>query len=443
MLSATLVQRGAVFANDNDDTLEYIKTEWIPSVIVPSISDQGDKAFDALRVGEDSSPLEANWLAGADKDDLVRGLERLVAAYKQWIRAEEQRIKQLPERLRPQARKHMDLCIQGADRMEDGVNCIRDDVEIRSAFQLSQKAMNTQFRWLRSGIELVWRPFQLGFQLLVLASLADGTHSDREIMDLLWFPTGGGKTEAYLALTAFIILLRRLRATEKDNGAGVAVLMRYTLRLLTVQQFQRAAAMILACELLRRQSQLGQWKIPDLGSSPIGIGLWVGSSATPNTLQEALDRSDDSPATYQQITNCPACAQPLDWKVTPRESTARCTSDSSKCALSGTGQGLPIWTIDDEVYRYSPALVIGTVDKFAQIVRNMNTKALFGGDGKFAPPDLIIQDELHLISGPLGSIAGLYEVAIDELCRREFIRPKIIGSTATIRRAEDQTPSIV
>ena len=155
-----------------------------------------------------------------------------------------------------------------------------------------------------------------------------------------------------------------------------------------------------------------------------------------------LIKREDSPSTHKQITNCPACSQPLDWKVAPHESTAKCTSELSKCDLAGSGQNLPIWTIDEEVYRHSPALVIGTVDKFAQIVRNMETKSLFGGDGSFAPPDLIIQDELHLISGPLGSIAGLYEVAIDELCRRDSVRPKIIGSTATIRRAGDQIQAL-
>ena len=275
----------AVFSEDGDGSLEHIKTEWIPSVIVHSISDQGDKVFDVLRERENSRPLEASWLAEADQNNLVRGLERLIAAYRRWIREEEQRMKQLPERLRPQAGKHLALCSKGADRMEEGIAFIRDDVEICSAFQLSQKAMSLQFRWLRGGNELVWRPFQLGFQLLVLASLADRTHPDRGVMDLLWFPTGGGKTEAYLALTAFILMLRRLKASDEKEGSGVAVLMRYTLRLLTIQQFQRAAAMILACELLRRQSQSGQFDIPNLGNSPIGIGLWVGSAATPTLKQ--------------------------------------------------------------------------------------------------------------------------------------------------------------
>src|SRR5690606_24738814 len=275
-------------------------------------------------------------------------------------------------------------------------------------------------------------------QLLVIPSLAERTHSDRDVMDLLWFPTGGGKTEAYLALTAFIIMLRRLRATKKDDGAGVAVLMRYTLRLLTVQQFQRAAAMIFACELLRRRGSGGGGALPDLGRAPIGIGLWVGVAATPLTLKEALDRSPGDPSTPEQLTACPCCGTRLNWKLSPRESTVECPSEATTCELAQSGPRLPVWTIDEEVYRHTPSLLIGTVDKFAQIVRKPDTAVIFGRGTSHAPPDLIIQDELHLISGPLGSMAGLYEVAIDELCRVDAIRPKVIGSTATIRRAEEQ-----
>ena len=423
---------------NGDGSVACLKTEWIPSVIVPSVSDQGDSTFDVLRSGEGTRPLEASWLAEATPANLVEGLEELVSVYRKWINQEERRIARLPTALRPQARKHMDRCAEGANRMTEGIATIRKDVNVRIAFQLAQRAMRLQFGWLRGGAELVWRPFQLGFQLLVLPSLASRSHPGRDTMDLLWFPTGGGKTEAYLLLTAFIILLRRLRGTKDDEGSGVAVLMRYTLRLLTVQQFQRAAAMICACELLRRQGETGRGGIPRLGESPIGIGLWVGAAATPTTLRDALDRPPDDPSTAEQLTVCPACGEDLHWRITPNESRVVCRAEPSRCDLAASSGPLPIWTIDEEIYRYTPSLVIGTVDKFAQIVRKLDTRVLFGRGANHAPPDLIIQDELHLISGPLGSIAGLYEVAIDELCRHGAIRPKIIGSTATIRRAEHQ-----
>ena len=421
------------------EAVTKLKIEWVPAVIVPRVSDRGDQVFDAVHQPvDDRHPLEAGWLAEASLPDLTAGLERIVAAYQEWIVHEEARIPSLPADFQAQAQRHIDRCRLGAQRMLDGITSIDSDKDVRAAFQLAQSAMATQFGWSRKGTALKWRPFQLAFQLLVIASLAERSHTDREIMDLLWFPTGGGKTEAYLALAAFIIMLRKLRATKENDGAGVAVLMRYTLRLLTVQQFQRAAAMIFACELLRRRAADGGTALPDLGTAEIGIGLWVGAAATPLNLREALNRPPGDPSTPEQLTTCPCCGTKLSWKLSPRESTVECTSDASTCELAESGPRLPVWTIDEEVYRHMPSLLIGTVDKFAQIVRRPDTTVIFGRGTTHAPPDLIIQDELHLISGPLGSMAALYEVAIDELCRADSARPKIIGSTATIRRAEEQ-----
>ncbi len=427
---------------DSGGVVLQLKTVWIPTVEVPGISDRGDEVFEALRQSEELRPLEAIWLAKASAAQLVAGLHQLVHAYQEWIKLESGRIDQLPHELRPQARKHIERCMRGADRMGEGIAVIRDDSHVRTAFQLAQEAMRLQFGWPRGGEALVWRPFQLAFQLLVLASLAKRVHPDRKTMDLLWFPTGGGKTEAYLALTALVIFLRRLQASSDDDGGGVAVLMRYTLRLLTIQQFQRAAAMICACELLRRRAQKRNAKTSFLGKAPIGVGLWVGAAATPLTLQDALNRQPGDPSTPEQLTNCPSCGEPLRWKITPRESTVECPSEEARCEYAASGSRIPIWTIDEELYRQAPSLIIGTVDKFAQIVRKLETQVLFGKGVRHGPPDLIIQDELHLISGPLGSIAGLYEVAIDELCCRENVRPKIIGSTATIRRATEQARAL-
>lgn len=419
-------------------SLVGVRTEWIPAVSVPATSDRGDMLFEALRDESGRTPLDAKWLATAGASDLVAGLSDLVETYEKWIVREEKRIGSLAPDLRSQAKKHIDRCRVGSDRMREGIDAIRTDTNVRVAFQLSQSAMNLQFGWTRNGAPLTWRPFQLAFQLLVLPSAANPTHRDRGTMDLLWFPTGGGKTEAYLALTAFVTLLRRLRPTPQDDGSGVAVLMRYTLRLLTIQQFQRAAAMICACEFLRRRGEAGMGGIPNLGSAPIGIGLWVGAAATPLTLKDALNRPSHDPSRFDQLTACPCCAATLKWTLNATECFSECTSPAEHCAFAATGPRLPVWTIDEEVYRHTPSLLIGTVDKFAQIVRKLETRALFGRGVSSRPPDLIIQDELHLISGPLGSLAGLYEVAIDELCRRDAVRAKIIGSTATIRRAEDQ-----
>lgn len=423
---------------DNRGEVTQLGTEWMPSAIVHRVDDQGDAIFHALRTDVSCSPLRATWLAEASGEELTAGLSELVTAYREWIAREEARIPDLPERLRGQAGLHMDRCRQGADRMDEGIEQVAADADVRLAFQLAQEAMAVQFSWARDGDDLVWRPFQLAFQLLSLASTASREHPDRATMDLLWFPTGGGKTEAYLALTAFVIFLRRLRRTEANDGAGVAVLMRYTLRLLTIQQFQRAAALICACELLRRSTDPKDPRRPDLGEARVGIGLWVGGPATPLTLKDAAEKATDDYSTPKQLTLCPCCGETLQWAITRHETTVTCPSEPEICDIARHLRTLPVWTIDEEVYQHAPSLVIGTVDKFAQVVRKLDTRALFGANVDRTPPDLIIQDELHLISGPLGSMAGLYETAIDELCRTERGRAKIVGSTATIRRAETQ-----
>ena len=420
-----------------------VRTTWVPRAVVPATSEQGDEKFLVLGTHSALRPLHADWLSKAAPADLVAALRLLESAYRSWIDERKTEAKSLPREHQTQAAENMKICSEAADRIGAGITLIETDSQIRQAFQLASRAMALQYRWVREK-ELSWRPFQLAFQLLSLASLANRHHQDREVMDLLWFPTGGGKTEAYLGLTAFVLILRRLRATAEDDGAGVAVLMRYTLRLLTIQQFQRASAMVLACELLRRQAARGEPGLPSLGAVPFSIGLWVGQGATPLTIKEARDRSPTDPSTPEQLLECPRCKARLDWQVW--RSTSRCfpACTNKECELGKLGAELPVWTVDEDVYREAPSLVIATVDKFAQIVRKMESGVLFGRDPtkRRSPPDLIIQDELHLISGPLGTMTGLYETAIDALCTREKARPKIIGSTATIRRAKEQVQAL-
>lgn len=215
--------------------------------------------------------------------------------------------------------------------------------------------------------------------------------------------------------------------------------MRYTLRLLTLQQFERASTLTLACEYLRRGNPTGG--LPDLRTTaPVSIGLWVGGSATPNKIEEAIEALGASfaPSTPKQLHICPCCRAALRWVPTDDGTGIRvlCTMGDG-CDLSARIGDYPVLTVDQMIYREPPTLLIGTIDKFAQLVRNSDTRSLFRGAG-VAPPDLVIQDELHLISGPLGSLAGLYEAAIDQLTVHEGVPAKIVGSTATIRRAQDQ-----
>jgi hypothetical protein len=320
-------------------------------------------------------------------------------------------------------------------RIQGGIARLETDVNVAEAFQLANKAMDMQRRW-SGAAPLRWRPFQLAFVLLSLESTLDGSHVDRSVMDLLWFPTGGGKTEAYLALVAMVAFHRRLSQNRPDDGAGVAVIMRYTLRLLTTQQFLRASAVTCACEVIRRE-RAGGARGRKLGSVPFSIGLWVGGDATPNRREEAFQsQADQSLASPMQLMECPACHTALRATQASRTDPFTVNCNNSQCPL-GASVPLPVWTVDDDVYTERPTLLIGTVDKFAQIVRNPATAGLFAVRSGLQP-QLILQDELHLISGPLGTLAGLYESAIDLILSTNGSKPKIIGSTATIRRAPEQ-----
>lgn len=430
------------WAQGRNGHVQSIATTWIPSSVVYAMSADGDRAFDTLRVSNASKPLSAEWLASARDTDLVAALDSLPAAYSGWLDAQQVRIRSLPVDLQARATENVRVCRAGLARMRSSIELLRNDAAVRAAFQLAQRAIVLQRRWTKRQPDLTWRPFQLGFQLLALESIANDRHPDRTVMDLLWFPTGGGKTEAYLALTAFILVLRRLKGAAPEAGDGVAVLMRYTLRLLTIQQFQRAAALVLACEHMRRgRDRPGSLSKVELGTRPFSVGLWVGGGATPNSFKDAVAALSvsGSACTPRQLLNCPCCGGVLTWSADRRTESVQVRCTSKRCDLAAGGEQLPVWTVDSDVYRERPSLVIATVDKFAQIARNVMTGSLFGLDrAGTRAPDLIIQDELHLISGPLGTLTGIYEVAIDALCTRGDVRPKVIGSTATIRRASQQ-----
>lgn len=423
---------------DRDRTpAAWVATSWIPESIVPATSPEGDSCFAPLRSATGEQPFSAAWLAEADQSALTKALEMIPTAYETWLNDQEKRIPSLDRDLQEQAQEHIKICREGAKRMRQAVQLLGQDDAAYTAFRLANKAMLLQRTWSTGDAELHWRPFQIGFQLLSLCSIAKRDHPDRNVMDLLWFPTGGGKTEAYLALMAFTMFYRRI-SDGPDRGAGVAVLTRYTLRLLTIQQFQRAAALVCACELMRRGLERPRGVNVPFGSRPFSIGLWVGGNATPNTVAQTRNLNGDAEPTPRQLTACPVCGGDVRWEREKDNVICHCLND--QCAFGGSDDGtLPVSTVDEIIYRDCPSVVIGTVDKFAQIVRNpSNTGRLFGIGTPHLPPDLIIQDELHLISGPLGTVTGLYELVIDELCSAGATRPKVIGSTATIRRARNQ-----
>lgn len=394
------------------------------------------------------SPISMRLLASEDRHGVLAGLEALVVGYHDWIAERESDLPDIEIGLVGVAQAHLAECSAALERMSRGVELLKlDDVSYR-AFTLANSAMvqqRTRAVRISQGrpgedldtVECEWRPFQVAFLLLCLPGIIDPHSVDRQFVDLLWFPTGGGKTEAYLALIAFTVFLRRLRS----GVGGVTALMRYTLRLLTAQQFERASSLVVACEAIRQSRT-------DLGSEPISIGLWVGQGGTPNTIKDAASvlkaLRDNKPTGDKgnpvQLHRCPWCGTPLDahnyWvrDLMPRRLVVSCKSPG--CRFE---HGLPVFVVDEDIYEHRPTLLVGTVDKFAGLPWKDETGNIFNIDSGL-PPELIVQDELHLISGPLGTLTGLYETAVDALCTTpEGIGPKIVASTATIRRAGDQS----
>ncbi|MGZ3099380.1 helicase-related protein [Streptomyces sp. H72] len=395
----------------------------------------------------DNSALGMLGLSERSGTEVLSALNGLARGYEEWIEAKASEAASLAgTAYEPPALAQLDTCREALGRMREGIRVLADKPEVMEAFRLANRAMAEQrarSAWIKGGrtgapdpAAQHWRPFQIAFILLCLCGIDDANHPDRRISDLLWFPTGGGKTEAYLGLIAFTTFLRRLR--RGAEGGGVTVLMRYTLRLLTLQQFERATILICAMEQMRRSA-------PErLGTEGISIGMWVGKSATPNDLKTASGKlaklrggqnlQTENPV---QLHACPWCGTALDahnYSVHEDDVRMDVCCPGADCDFAS---GLPVHLVDQTVYEARPTLVIATVDKFASMPWRERTAALFNRDrpgDPTPPPELIVQDELHLISGPLGTLTGLYETAVDALADQ----PKVIASTATIRRAAEQ-----
>ncbi len=446
-----------------------VRTTWIPRAEVrrvQSVQVQG------LTIGmEELAELD-------DPEALRRGLEALPAAYESWI-AEQATVDPGSDNRRRTRDQLMADAQRASQRVRQGIELLAGDAEARLAFGWMNRAMALQARSARPGMVPEWRLFQLAFLLLNLPSIADPAHPDRQRVELIYFPTGGGKTEAYLGVIAVTLLLRRLRGTGRlDGGDGVAILLRYTLRLLTLDQLGRAATLICALELLRREQPAR------LGQTRFAIGLWVGRSATANTIKEVArqitayknsrGRTASSPF---PLSECPWCKTPFEPgslrvhpQQQPTEVHVHCGADDCPFHVDESPEGLPVLFVDEQIYRELPCFLVATVDKLAMLPWRGETGLLFGRaswrhgrlfygpldqpprDARqlpegLRPPELIVQDELHLISGPLGTMVGLYETVVEALCRSSdgegsSYLPKVIAATATVRQATEQVRAL-
>jgi hypothetical protein len=456
-------------------------------------------------------------LAESADAELSVKLQPLVDSYARWIADLDERRKNEAD-LQAYADAAENAVAKGEEvlkRLKEGIAVLGSSADARDAFRFANEAMwrrrvrsvwieekKAQTKLTLSDVDIPknrsWRAFQLAFLLLNLPALTSLDHPDRESgpfagADLLWFPTGGGKTEAYLGLAAFAIGIRRLQKNlgGRDGEHGLAVLMRYTLRLLTLQQFQRAATLICACEQIRLGNK-EKW-----GDAPFRLGLWVGRKTTPNKTSQSAEviealKSSKRPifgqGTPHQFPFCPWCGAAIEpgkhivvepYPAGRARTLIYCGDSLGQCEFSrrqSPDEGLPLLVVDEEIYRLPPAMMVATVDKFAQMAWQGQVQTLFGqvngfcprhgfrspeledtnshqASGKYPPvatqthgllrpPDLIIQDELHLISGPLGSLVGIYEGAIDLLATWEVNgrnRALLVDTLVdtTVRRIKD------
>ena len=485
-----------------------LTTTWMPTAKVYRTLPEPPPGINVPRKMEDLTNL-------AESEMVIECLMPMVQAYRSWIGEQTKHLisdkeqKETAKRLR----KDAEHC---ANRINDGIQLLHKPL-VREAFrtmnlvmaqaQRQRRAFDTEARISPDQTDAPsWRFFQLAFVLMNLPGLAAPETPkgklDRETVELLFFPTGGGKTEAYLGLAAFTLVHRRLMEPSIAS-AGVTVLMRYTLRLLTLDQLGRAATLICALELERlarkdtnHPYQLGDW--------PFEIGMWVGKTATPNKLGGPGD--DDKKSTYAvlnkwksgkedrpvPVETCPWCNRPLQhggFFLLPQKPKKpnrleiycrepRKPEEKERFSYMGAcpfqhKKPLPLLAVDEQIYRRLPCFLIATIDKFAALPWRGETSAIFGNvshyqlstsngmsgfwgpaekevigqkipQGRLLPPELIIQDELHLISGPLGTLAGLYESVIEHLMipDKSSPPPKIVASTATVRRAEAQIKAL-
>lgn len=467
-----------------------IKTNYFPLMELPPMDFELNK--------DESSEVNPKFLSMKFLSDLDESpletktieLTKLNDFYENWIIEKQQEIEKFSERdahLKRVAKDNLAKCNKALERMRKGVNILKENTEARESFILANRAMFMQREQLKIQRELsdtdryaddqmvsdlmlskdylkandihFWRPFQLAFILMSIESIINDESDERDVVDLIWFPTGGGKTEAYLGLTAFSIFFRRFH--YRNVSSGTTVIMRYTLRLLAAQQFTRAATLICACEYIRQDSlhKRSKYKKYNLGKEEITIGLWIGGEHTPNKNDKAkicvneLSKSaynnlDNNKEEYNkfQVLKCPWCGTKMEkdikdkkvigefgYKMDRNHFFMHCTHSSCDFHIK-----LPIQIIDEELYNKPPTLLFGTVDKFAMLPWKQEVGNFFGDRKGNRPPELIIQDELHLISGPLGTIVGLFESAIDSICEHRGTKPKIVASTATIRRAKEQ-----
>lgn len=317
----------------NEFLVPDVRSEFIPlyPITLPNFDLVGNDNF-----GVDD--FKADNLANKSPQEIYDLLINLTKLYKNWINSNIQELKNINEKNYSKiAKKIVNDEKEALKRMENGIKLIKNNDLVYTAFCFANKVIDLQNSWRNSDFEFKWRPFQIAFILMNIEDIWDENSKNRDVLDLLWIPTGGGKTEAYLGIMAYTMALRRLKGSQNGEYAeGTSIISRYTLRLLTVQQFRRTLKMVTAAEYLRVYDSEGSvgWrpkhsKIQDnwiYGSVRFSIGLWVGGGVSPiHLLKEgtgaiSLLKGEEVKVPYElgepaQILKCPICGS---WLSVPK-----------------------------------------------------------------------------------------------------------------------------
>jgi hypothetical protein len=378
------------------------------------------------------------------------------------------------------------------ERVLAGIECLKQDPRALRAF----KYMNESFQEM--GFDK-WRTFQIVFILMTIPDMlkqADEAGSevsvswDSEILetqldvaDVVYFPTGGGKTEAYLGLVTFTAFHDRMRGKTH----GMTAFTKFPLRFLSLQQLQRIANVLAKAEEIRRRE--------DLGGDEFSVGYLVGSGNTPNTLRagkytnniQKAQEDEEFQKSVKYVTTCPFCGEKevsIDGDLEQGRIVHQCENPDCEEVKRNGGEPapLPVYVTDREIYRYTPTFVVSTIDKISIVGMQRRMRAiLFGrtslkcakhgysGENRCIadtgilneagqcdeddweevepvdPPSLLIQDELHLLREEFGSFDSHYETLIQQLNRAfsdDTWHTKIVAATATIKGAEQQVEAL-
>lgn len=340
------------------------------------------------------------------------------------------------------------------DRLEKGRQALTDDPDLLTAFKIASAAISHS-----AGVKYTsWRPFQIGFLVSSLPGIVDPADSDT--VDTVWFATGGGKTETYLGLLVTAIIYDRLTGKK----SGITAWTRFPLRSLSLQQTQRFADALAGAELQRQQH--------GIGGAPISLGFFVGKGSTPNAITPQDDVTHDraAAARYQVLLRCPFCRGD---QISMKWNRAQWTLDHicTEPTCPRAGQPLPFRIVDQEIYRFLPTVIVGTLDKAASISMQGAMRGFFAApagicskpghgysyigrsttpNGCLVPgceaptdplpmpaerfaPRLRLQDELHLLRDSLGAVDSHYESLLDHLQSKiTGTRAKVVASSATL-----------